>query len=531
MTTSPPRERLATGASDAEAFAKPSPKASAKPSAKLRIPDALPLVRRRSWKLRLLGLLLSPLLLSGGFFLYLDFQTERVDALGDYAGRPADSPGVNWLIVGSDSREGLSKEERAKYNTGGGDGKRTDSMMLLHIGSQNTTLISLPRDSYVAIPGHGSNKLNTAFTLGGSRLLSRTIEKATGVRIDHYAEVGFEGFVGIVDAVGGVRRCIKQPVQDKKAGLDLKAGCQTLNGEQALAYIRARKAFAGGDFDRVKNQQAFLAALMQKATTNEVLTNPVRAVPLSLRAANTLTVTSGDHLWDLPEFAWAMGDVTGGNGRAMTVPVAGSGFAPGVGKYVKWDPARAAAVFKALREDRVNPPAPAPAKTTAPVERVPAQRESSAQQGLKGGGGEAGQELIENGTFTGAIAPWTADDTFPEEVNNQLRVETVSGVSEDLTAGDVDSNAFPLRTGRTYELNFDAAADSEVDIAVSVQPSDRFNAEVLREVSLTPAARRFKHTFTVDENSPEAIVSFELAGHFITNEVRIDNVSLREKAT
>jgi LCP family protein required for cell wall assembly len=311
--------------------------------------------RRRHWGRRLLIVLLAPILLPAGFFCYVEFRLHRVGVFGDDAGRPADTPGSNWLIVGSDSRDGLSKEQRKTYHTGGGVGKRTDSMMLLHIGDHATTLVSLPRDSYVPIPGHGSNKLNAAFAFGGPKLLARTIENSSGLHIDHYAEIGFGGFVGMVDAVGGVRMCIKAPVRDKKAGLNLKAGCQQLNGAQALGYVRSRHAFAGGDLDRVKHQREFLAALVHKATSPGVLANPFRSVPFAQQASESITVADGDHLWNLASFASAMRSVTKGDGLTTTVPVKGTGSAPGVGQYVTWDTSRAAALFKALREDQPVP--------------------------------------------------------------------------------------------------------------------------------------------------------------------------------
>jgi LCP family protein required for cell wall assembly len=313
--------------------------------------------RRRHWGRRLLIILLAPIVLLAGFMSYLDIRVHRAEVFGDDAGRPAETPGSNWLIVGSDSRDGLSKEQRKTYHTGGGVGKRTDSMMLLHIGDHETTLVSLPRDSYLPIPGHGSNKLNAAFAFGGPRLLAQTVERSSGLRIDHYAEIGFGGFVGMVDAVGGVRMCIKAPVRDKKAGLDLKAGCQRLNGAQALGYVRSRHAFAGGDLDRVKHQREFLAALVHKTTSPGVLANPLRIMPFAQQASEDVTVAGGDHLWDLASFARAMRRVTSGEGRTTTVPVRGTGSAPGVGQYVKWDTARATALFKALREDRPVPKA------------------------------------------------------------------------------------------------------------------------------------------------------------------------------
>src|SRR5262249_20306052 len=134
--------------------------------------------RRRRWlRVLLVVLLVLVLLVVGGYF-YLDSRLHRLDVLSDYTGRPADTPGTNWLVVGCDSRKGLSNKQRKEFATGDAAGRRTDTMMLLHIGDNGTTLVSLPRDSYLPIHGHGSNKLNAAFAFGGPKLLVRTVEEA-----------------------------------------------------------------------------------------------------------------------------------------------------------------------------------------------------------------------------------------------------------------------------------------------------------------------------------------------------------------
>lgn len=174
----------------------------------------------------------------------------------------------------------MSAEEKKKLHTGSAEGKRTDSMMILHVGGNGDTLVSLPRDSNVTIPtykGSGSGKtfpgtgrqvkLNAAYAEDGPTLLVRTIEYNTGLHIDHYVEIGFAGFANIVDAVGGVEMTLDQGFKDKYSGADFKAGKQTLNGEQALAFVRTRHAFAASDLQRTKNQQKFLSALAHQVAT------------------------------------------------------------------------------------------------------------------------------------------------------------------------------------------------------------------------------------------------------------------------
>lgn len=310
--------------------------------------------RRKRWP-KVLGVVVVVLLLLvvGGYF-YLDSRLKRESVLVDYSGRVGDTPGTNWLIVGSDSREGLSKADQRRLRTGFASGRRTDSMMLLHYGSGGTSLISLPRDSYLPIPGHGSNKLNAAFAFGGPKLLAQTVEKATGVHIDHYAEIGFNGFVGVVDAVGGVDICVKDDIKDPKAGLNLKAGCQTLNGGQALGYVRTR-AFARADLERVEHQRQFFGALMKKATSPGTMLNPFRGVPLALNATSNFLVDDGDHLYDLVRMMWAMKGVSGGGGVTTTVPIGGGGSSASAGSYITWDRSKASRMFDALKQDQKIP--------------------------------------------------------------------------------------------------------------------------------------------------------------------------------
>ncbi|WP_308169943.1 LCP family protein [Acrocarpospora catenulata] len=293
-------------------------------------------------------------LLAGGVgtFFWVSSKMNNVEAFTDYDGRPAETPGQDWLLVGSDSRAGLSAAERKKLRTGKAVGKRTDTMMLLHIpeGDGRPTLVSLPRDSYVPINGHGSDKLNAAYAFGGPKLLTRTVEEVTGIRVDHYMEIGFGGFVGIVDAIGGVEICVKQDIKDPKAGINLKKGCQEMDGGTALGYVRTRATGAIPDFERTERQRQFFSAVVQKAASPGTLINPFTSIPLALSAAESVAVTPGTGMFDLLSLGMAM------KNKPLTtaVPI---GSLPTINgqAVVKWDNAKANKLFEALAQDKAVP--------------------------------------------------------------------------------------------------------------------------------------------------------------------------------
>jgi len=289
----------------------------------------------------------------GAFAVSIDQNLNRAAALPSESAAVPSTAGTNWLIVGSDSRDGLTAQEQRDLATGGDVGQRTDTIMLLHSGSGGATLVSLPRDSFVDIPGQGRGKLNSAYAFGGADLLVRTVEQATGLRIDHYAEIGFGGFVGAVDAVGGVELCVTEAIKDSKAALDIEEGCQEMDGPTALGYVRTR-ATAGSDFDRVERQRAFLAALVSKATSPTTLINPFRLVPLGAALSGAITVDDGDHVWHLAGLGLAMRGLTGGEGITTTVPVASTGNVDGQ-SIVRWNRDRASTLFDALARDETPP--------------------------------------------------------------------------------------------------------------------------------------------------------------------------------
>ena len=326
----------------------PPPPSPAPPAARKK-----PRRIRRWFRIALVCLLL---LVVGGVALgvWVDSSLTRIPALTDYADRPAEGRGTTWLLVGSDGREGLTPEQQAELTTGGDLGaSRTDTILLVHLpglmSDTPATMVSIPRDSYVSIPGYGDDKINAAFSVGGPQLLAQTVELATGLRIDHYAEVGFGGFAGLVDAFGGVTMCPTEPISDPLAGIDLPAGCQELDGRNALGFVRSR-ATPRADLDRMVNQRQFMSALIERVSSPAVLLNPLRWYPLASAAADTLTVNEGDHIWDLARLGWALrGDFTN-----VTVPI-GEFTDNGSGSIVVWDSEAAEQLFGALASDSAVP--------------------------------------------------------------------------------------------------------------------------------------------------------------------------------
>jgi LCP family protein required for cell wall assembly len=260
------------------------------------------------------------------------------------AHRPGDQPGTTYLLVGSDSRKGLTRKQELSYGTGRGQGRRTDTIMLLHTGAGPNLLMSIPRDSWVEVPGHGVTKINAAFAYGGPRLLVRTIERDTGIRVDDYVEIGFAGFVDVVDAVGGVRICPKSAMKDKLANLDIKAGCQQVDGKVALGYARSRHTSALGDIDRARHQREVVSAVGHKAVSPWSVLNPVRYFRLAMSGADSLRVGKNTSMLATVKFAWAMTRVDGKSGLTCGVPI--SDLA------VHWDSERAPKLFRLIREDR-----------------------------------------------------------------------------------------------------------------------------------------------------------------------------------
>ncbi|MCX4666798.1 LCP family protein [Streptomyces sp. NBC_01381] len=236
----------------------------------------------------------------------------------------------NILLIGSDTRAGRANK---KYGRDPGT-QRSDTTILLHLAAdrQSATAVSIPRDVMVDIPRcrrpDGSRtraqfaQFNWAYEFGGTACTIRTIEKLTRIRIDHHIVIDFAGFKDMVEAVDGVEVCLKTPIRDKDAKVKLAAGRQTLNGEQALGYVRARKSIGNGsDTDRMDRQQQFLAALVNKVRSNDVLLNPAKLYPVLDAATSALTTDPGlASLRGLYELVRGMRNIPTERVQFLTVP-------------------------------------------------------------------------------------------------------------------------------------------------------------------------------------------------------------------
>lgn len=270
-------------------------------------------------------------------------DVDKVDFEPD-GDRPGDQPGTTYLLVGSDSRGDLSPEERKRLGTGGAEGQRTDTIMLLHTGSGPNLLMSIPRDSIVEVPGHGTTKVNAAYAFGGPKLLVRTIENETGIRVDDYVEIGMGGLAGVVDAVGGIEICPENAMKDPQAKLDIEAGCQEADGPTALGYARSRKTYARfGDTQRAQAQREVVSAVGKKVVSPWTVLNPFRYWDLNQSVPGFFAFGEGTGPVRAGLWAMAMTRVNGESGLTCGVPI--SDLA------VNWDPERSQQMFDAIIED------------------------------------------------------------------------------------------------------------------------------------------------------------------------------------
>ena len=318
----------------------------------------------RGWRIALLSVLAIFLVLTlatGGLALWVRHSiASGIEFIADpFAGIPArapqqkvaagEEPAVNILVLGTDSR--TSASDPSQWQEGA---QRTDAIMIVQVSGDRKTVsvMSIPRDSWVEIPGHGQGKINAAYSYGGPSLTIHTVENLTGIHIDHFAVANFESFVALTDEIGGVRINLKTP--QTLAGKELGAGAQVLDGQQALAYTRERSSLPNGDFDRVKRQQTWMRSIVSRVLTNGTLSSPTALYSFLKTASRTVAVDESFTLNQMQSLALETRHLHSNDIRFMTVPTAGTGTSTDGQSIVTLDADVDTPLFKAFAEDRVS---------------------------------------------------------------------------------------------------------------------------------------------------------------------------------
>ncbi|ONH32273.1 LCP family protein [Pseudofrankia asymbiotica] len=376
---------------------------------------------------------------TGGYtvYRYFDGQISRIK-LNLGGDRPTENAGgaVNFLLVGSDSRAGTGSQFESE---GAVDGERSDTTMIANLAPDGTTtLVSFPRDTLVSIPGHGRSKLNSAITTGGPSLLIRTIERMTGIRIDHYVSVDLDGFRRMTNAIGGVTVCLRQLPDGSTANLRDPwsqwrgvVGANHIDGEQALAFVRQRHGLPNGDFDRIHRQQQFIGAVFEKATSTGVLANPARLEGLLQAALSSLTVDDSTKIDDLQRLATRLRGLSADQIRFETIPVRpptpaeganALGELPVFGSVQIYDPSDLDAFLAPLRGERAQGSSPTATAGPGGIPKGPASPRSGVRVNVYNGTGVAGTgdttaaSLARAGFETGAARTWTGGSLATSQV-------------------------------------------------------------------------------------------------------------------
>lgn len=374
----------------------------------------------------------------------LNGAINRVDAFGGMQNRPGQTKGTNFLLVGTDGRDGLDRAQKQAYHLGGAPCHCTDTIMLVHLSQdlRRASVVSIPRDTYVQLPYTGAAarlhtarsasgkavpathpaKINEAYADGGPKLTVGTVERLTGVHIDHYLEVDFVSFMKTVDVLGGVPVCTTRPLKDSYTGLDLPVGTTTLNGGEALQYVRSRHIDADSDLGRMQRQQRFVAQVIHKVTSGGTLTDPVKLEKVTGTVLGSVRADEGLRPTDLIALARSMRGFTSDSSEYASVPLSNLDYSVrGVGSTVKWDADRAGRLWAAIRADQPIAAVPrtgaghgdgkdgrntTPAKVDVPPTAVSVRVENGS--GVNGLGAAAQRALHATG-FVSSGLPTTAD--------------------------------------------------------------------------------------------------------------------------
>ncbi|WP_067479080.1 LCP family protein [Nocardia amamiensis] len=373
------------------------------------------------------------LVLTGFAWRSVDALVANIERIGDLGLGGGRDGAVDILLVGVDSRTDahgnpLSDHELAILHAGDESGTNTDTIVLLRVPNdgRSATAISIPRDSYVDIPGLGMGKINSAYgvtkaaqyvklteqgvsetdaerqsTQAGRQALIKTVATLTGLTVDHYAEVSLLGFVLLTDAVGGVEVCLRNPVEEWMSGADFPAGRQRLDGSRALSFVRQRHNLQRGDIDRIVRQQVFMAQLVQQVLSAKTLGSPGTLHKLSDAVGRTIVVDEG---WDVLDFLQQLKDLSGGQVTFETIPVADlNGETSNGESVVKIEP-KAVKTYIASLVGAV-----APARTTDGSDPAAVTVDVYNAGGVGGLAAEVAQALSAKGFRQGTVSNYTGE--------------------------------------------------------------------------------------------------------------------------
>lgn len=387
------------------------------------------------------------------------------------------------LLSGLDSRTDaqgrpLPEEVLQQLRAGENEANLTDTLILVHIPQHGggATAVSLPRDTYTEIPGHGKHKINSAYGRGkeaaaehlggiadpaererssadaGRKLLTETVQQLTGVQVDHFAEVNLLGFAQLTEAIGGVPVCLREDVHDSYSGADFRAGPQLISGPQALSFVRQRHGLPRGDLDRMVRQQVFLAGFAHKAISGGLLAQPSKLGALVEQARRSIVL---DREWDVLAFAQRMQGIAAGNVQFSTIPIRDAAYETPDGEAVRVDPTEVRRALAASAHGRA-----APAQEVDPTGETEGAADPSTGSGETGDSGETGtpqqtatgetgaaEETTGTGTYGTTARPPTAQrESHPRETEQ----ESTSDSSAERTTG-ATSTARPRTTGSATE--------------------------------------------------------------------------------
>ena len=266
------------------------------------------------------------------------------------AGTSGSGP-LNIVVAGVDVRAGLTPQQQLALHVGHTASSNSDTLMVVHVSAdhRHVQVVSIPRDSWVNIPGFGMNKINAAFGLGGPALMVKTVAQNTGLTINDYIEVNFLGFVKVIDALGGVNICLPYAVNDSYSGLQMSAGMHHVDGITALEFARDRHSFATSDLARIKDQQQLLSTMFREAISSGTLANPIKFASFLSAATSAVTV---DQNLNVAKLADELRGVSMNEVTFATVPIGNYNYTTPTGQSaLLWNATAASALFNQLKND------------------------------------------------------------------------------------------------------------------------------------------------------------------------------------